>query len=97
MPLRKRRRKVVAEITTDHLIKLMLEQGSVLDPQQAVNFLNEEGRAYVMWKLMMYAAESYIKSVLGENPQPGPNRLKLDASASTKPDDWQASSMTLPA
>lgn len=97
MPIRKRRRKVVAEITIDHLIKLMQEQGSVLDQQQAVDFLNEKGRAYVMWKLMMYAGESYIKSVLGETSESSTDTFELNASASTKPDDWQASSMTLPA
>ena len=35
-----------------------------LDQQQAVSFLNEGDRAYIMWMQMMYAGENYIKSVL---------------------------------
>jgi len=62
---KKKREKVVAEITTTHLMKFMQEQGRSLDRQQAVNFLNEGGRAYVMWKQMMCAGEDYIKSVAG--------------------------------
>ena len=68
MTQKKKREKVVAEITTAHLIALMQEQGKSLDRQQAVNFLNEEGRAYLMWKQMMHAGESYIKTVLEQAP-----------------------------
>jgi hypothetical protein len=67
MTQKKKREKVVAEITTAHLIQLMQEQGTSLNYQQAVNFLNEDGRAYVMWKRMMYAGEDYIKGVLEQN------------------------------
>jgi hypothetical protein len=68
MTQKKKREKVVAEITTAHLIALMQEQGRSLDRQQAVNFLNEEGRAYLMWKQMMHAGENYIKGVLEQVP-----------------------------
>ena len=68
MTQKKKREKVVAEITTAHLIALMQEQGRSLDRQQAVNFLNEEGRAYLMWKQMMHAGENYIKDVLEQAP-----------------------------
>jgi len=68
MTPRKKREKVVAEITTIHLMKFMQEQGRSLDQQQAINFLNEGDRAYVMWKQMMYAGENYIKSVLTSSP-----------------------------
>ncbi len=64
MLLKRRREKVVAEITASHLIKLMQEHGRFLDQQQAFAFLNEGDRAYIMWKQMMQAGESYIKSAL---------------------------------
>jgi len=67
---KKKRVKIVAEITAAHLIKLMQEQGNVLDQQQAFAFLNEGDRAYMLWKQMMYAGESYIKSVLAPTSQP---------------------------
>ena len=70
MTQKRKREKVVAEITAAHLMQLMQEQGRFLDQQQAVNFLNEEGRAYIMWKQMMYAGENYIKSVLAQDHQP---------------------------
>ena len=68
MTQKKKREKVVAEITTTHLMALMQEQGRSLDRQQAMNFLNEEGRAYLMWKHMMHAGENYIKGVLEQAP-----------------------------
>ena len=73
---KRKREKVVAEITTTHLMKFMQEQGRILDQQQAVNFLNEGDRAYVMWKQMMYAGENYIKSVLGQTSLPSSHTLK---------------------
>lgn len=66
MTSKKKREKVVAEITATYLMQLMQEQGRPLDQQQAVNFLNEGDRAYIMWKQMMYAGENYIKSVLAQ-------------------------------
>jgi len=69
---RKKREKVVAEITTANLMQVMQEQGRCLDHQQAVNFLNEDGRAYGMWKEMMYAGENYIKSELVQPSQAAP-------------------------
>jgi len=78
---RKKREKVVAEITTIHLMKFMQEQGRFLDQQQAVNFLNEGDRAYVMWKQMMYAGENYIKSVLLQTSLPSSHTLKSGPTA----------------
>ncbi len=69
MTPRKKREKVVAEITAAHLMKLVQEQGRSLDQQQALAFFNEGDRAYVMWKQMMYAGENYIKSVLAQTSQ----------------------------
>jgi hypothetical protein len=78
---RKKREKVVAEITTTHLMQLMQEQGRLLDQQQAVNFLNEGDRAYVMWKQMMYAGENYIKSVLVQSSETSACTLKAGPRA----------------
>jgi len=64
---RKKREKVVAEITATHLRMLMQEQGRFLDQQQALAFLNEGDRAYIMWMQMMIAGENYVKSVLTQN------------------------------
>ncbi len=69
MKPKKSREKVVAEITATHLRMLMQEQGKFLDLQQALAFLNEGDRAYIMWKQMMYAGENYIKSVLAQTSQ----------------------------
>lgn len=60
----RKREKVVAEITAAYLVAVAKEQGNSFDQQNAVNFLNEGGRAYGMWKAMMHAGESYIKSAL---------------------------------
>jgi hypothetical protein len=81
MTPRKKREKVVAEITTIHLMKFMQEQGRFLDQQQAVNFLNEGDRAYVMWKQMMYAGENYIKSVLLQTSEPSAYASKSGSMA----------------
>jgi len=56
--------KVVAEITPAYLIKIVQQQGRHLNQQQALAFLNEGNRAYILWKQMMYAAENYVASVL---------------------------------
>ena len=66
MTRKKNRERVVAEITTLHLIEFMREQGRYMDQQQAVNFLNQDGHAYVMWKQMMHAAENYISEELSQ-------------------------------
>ncbi|MBZ5597056.1 MAG: hypothetical protein LAN83_01930 [Acidobacteriia bacterium] len=64
MTEKKKREKVVAEITLAHLIQLALENGHSLNQEEAIAFLNQEGRAYAMWKHMMQAGEDYIKSSL---------------------------------
>jgi hypothetical protein len=66
--------KAVAEITVAHLVAVTQQQGRSLDRQQAVNFLNEEGRAYLMWKQMMHAGENYIKNELEQAP---PSQLQM--------------------
>ena len=80
---KKDRERVIAEITLSHLMRLGNEQGCPLSRQQALAFLNQEGRAFEMWKHMMQAAEDFIAGSLfqhslrpgGHNGfAPGPGR-----------------------
>jgi len=64
MPDKKRREKVVAEITVAHLTQFAAEVGRALSTEEALSFLNQHGRAYEMWKHMMLAGEEYIKTAL---------------------------------
>ena len=67
MPEKKKREKVVAEITLTHLTELAEELGCGMTREEAVAFLNQKGRAYDMWKQMMHAGEAYIKSALDQH------------------------------
>ena len=58
--MKKDRERVIAEITLSHLIRLGNEQGCPVSRQQALALLNQEGRAFEMWKHMMQAAEDFI-------------------------------------
>ena len=60
MTEKKDRERVVAEITLSHLMRLGNEKGYPVSRQQALAFLNQEGRAFEMWKHMMRAAEEFI-------------------------------------
>jgi hypothetical protein len=64
---KKARERVIAEITLSHLIRLGNEQGCPVSRQQALAFLNQDGRAFEMWKLMMQAAEDFIACSLLRN------------------------------
>jgi len=83
MTEKKNREKVVAEITVAHLAEFASEIGRALSHDEAVAFLNREGRAYEMWKHMMKAGEEYVKSALQEKSRfaartqtvPAPRRL----------------------
>lgn len=61
---RKLRDKVTAEITIAHLVQFANESGRPISHEDAMAFLNQQGRAYEMWKQMMHAAEEYIKTAL---------------------------------
>jgi hypothetical protein len=61
---RKPREKVVAEITLAHLTQFANESGRPISHEDAIAFLNQQGRAHEMWKQMMQAAEQYIKTAL---------------------------------
>ena len=67
---KKDRERVIAEITLSHLIRLGNEQGCPLSRQQALAFLNQEGRAFEMWKHMMQAAEDFIAGSLFQHSLP---------------------------
>lgn len=82
---KKGRERVIAEITLSHLIRLGNEQGRPVSQQQALALLNQEGRAFEVWKHMMQAAEEFIAGSLlqhsfspgGQNgfaSRPGPGR-----------------------
>jgi hypothetical protein len=58
------REKVTAEITMAHLLQFVREAGSNMTEAEAARFLNESGRAQIVWIHMMQAAEQYIKSSL---------------------------------
>ena len=55
---------MIAEITLSHVIRLGNEQGCPVSREQALAFLNQEGRAFEMWKHMMQAAEGLIAGSL---------------------------------
>lgn len=61
MTPKKNRDRVMAEITLPHLLRLANEQGCSVSREQALAFLNEQGRAFEMWKHMMQAGEDFIK------------------------------------
>ena len=61
---KKDRERVIAEITLSHLMRLGNEQGYPVSREQALAFLNQEGRAFEMWKYMMQAAEEFIRRQL---------------------------------
>jgi hypothetical protein len=64
MTEKKRREKVIAEITLAHLLQFAQEMGLTMTREEAVAFLNQNGRAYAMWKRMMQAGEEYMKVAL---------------------------------
>ena len=64
MTQKKDRDRVMAEITLSHLLRLANEQGCTVSREQALAFLNEQGRAFEMWKQMMQAGEEFIASSL---------------------------------
>jgi hypothetical protein len=82
---KKDRERVIAEITLSHLMRLGNEQGCPVSREKARAFLNQDGRAFEMWKHMMQAAEDFIAGSLlqrsfspgGHNgfaPRPGPGQ-----------------------
>lgn len=66
MTEKKDRDRVMAEITLSHVLRLATEQGFPVSREQALAFLNQEGRAFEMWKRMMQAGEEFIAGTLFE-------------------------------
>jgi len=64
MTEKKKREKVIAEISVTHLIQFARELGEHISREEAIAFLNRDGRAYGMWQQMMHAAEEYVKKNL---------------------------------
>ena len=54
---RKVREKVIAEITLVHLVQIAADAGGRVSREDAVAFLNQNGRAYDLWKSMMHAGK----------------------------------------
>jgi hypothetical protein len=61
------REKVTAEITVAHMLQFARELGTNMDAAEAAIFLNEHGRAQVVWTHMMQAGEVFLKSSLAGN------------------------------
>ena len=71
MTPRKDRDRVMAEITLSYLLRLAQEHGCPVSQQQALVFLNQQGRAHEMWRQMMQAGEDFIaRSLLGQSIRP---------------------------
>jgi hypothetical protein len=64
MTEKKKREKVVAEITAAHLAHFACDVGAPMTQEEAIAFLNRDGRAYAMWKHMMQAGEDYIRTMV---------------------------------
>jgi len=85
MTEKKKREKVVAEITLAHLTEFAEGLGLRMSHDEALAFLNQNGHAYDMWKHMMQAGEEYIKSALEQHqrarlvalPRNTPHRTRL--------------------
>lgn len=76
MAQKKDRERVAAEITLSHLLRIANEHGCPVSREQALAFLNQQGRAYEMWKQMMQAGEDFIaRSLWGANVQPPSDAL----------------------
>jgi hypothetical protein len=56
----KDRKRVIAEITPRHLIRLCGERGYPVSREQALSFLNQEEHLIKMWKQMMRVAKDFI-------------------------------------
>jgi hypothetical protein len=81
MTEKKKRQKVNAEITVAHLIQFAHEVGTGMSQEDAIAFLNRDGRAYDMWKHMMQAGEEYIKQMLKHEATA---HRRLDAADSSR-------------
>ena len=77
---KKKREKVVAEITAAHLAHFASDAGAPMTQEEAIAFLNHDGRAYAMWKHMMQAGEDYIRTTV----QRDKTIIRLHSAPSTR-------------
>ena len=76
MTERKDRERVIAEVTLSHLMRMGNDLGRPVSREQALAFLNQEGRAFEMWKHMMQAAEEFIAgSLFQHSVSPGGHKV----------------------
>jgi hypothetical protein len=80
---KKNRERVIAEITLSHLMRLGNEHGCPVSREQALAFLNQEGRAFEMWKHMMQSAEEFIAGRLFQHSFSAGGHKRIRVSAST--------------
>ena len=64
---KRNRERVLAEITLSYLMRLAIEQGCPVSREQALEFLNEEGRAYEMWKSHDAGGGGFYRTAYGGN------------------------------
>ncbi|HZU41897.1 MAG TPA: hypothetical protein VE994_04435 [Terriglobales bacterium] len=83
MTEKKKREKVTAEISVTHLIQFARELGEHMSREEAIAFLNRDGRAYGMWQQMMHAAEDYVKRNL--KSARGRTRVETQYQYSSRP------------
>src|SRR5271166_4074952 len=86
---KKDRERVIAEITLSHLIRLGTEQGYRLSRQQALAFLNQEGRAFEIWKhwcrRLRISLQAAGSSILSAPEDATDSRLGLAQSGPSAP------------
>jgi hypothetical protein len=70
MTERKKREKVVAEITTGHLMDIAKDVGLSITVEEAIRILNRHGHAKEMWRRMMLAGENDAKEALQSTARP---------------------------
>jgi hypothetical protein len=83
MTEKKKREKVVAEITAAHLAHFATDVGAPMTQEEAVAFLNRDGRAYAMWKHMMQAGEDYIRTMLQRDAALPSRQLQVTRNRAT--------------
>jgi hypothetical protein len=66
---KKKREKVVAEISLAHLMQLAAESRLPASRAEVTDFLNQNGNAYAMWKQMMQAGEEYFRKYFSRESQ----------------------------
>jgi hypothetical protein len=82
MTEKKDRDRVMAEITLSPVLRLAAEQDSPVSREPALAFLNQEGRAFEMWKQMMQAGEEFIAhSLLRQRISPERAQLMVSRSS----------------